>query len=154
MTMAKRHLYKYQGEIESALIMGGVDETGGHVYAIYPHGSTDKLPFATMGSGSLAAMSVMETRYKDDLTEEEAISIAADAIRAGIFNDLGSGGNVDLCVMRPTSTSYLRNYQRPNEVSLLRQQIAVPAPAFSTPRGLARVKSERVELFTTMEIEG
>jgi hypothetical protein len=35
---------------------------------VYPHGSTDTLPFATMGSGSLAAMSVFESRYKEDLT--------------------------------------------------------------------------------------
>lgn len=35
---------------------------------IYPHGSTDTLPFATMGSGSLAAMSVFEAKYKEGLT--------------------------------------------------------------------------------------
>jgi hypothetical protein len=35
---------------------------------VYPHGSTDTLPFATMGSGSLAAMSVFESRYKENLT--------------------------------------------------------------------------------------
>lgn len=30
--------------------------------------STDKLPFVTMGSGSLAAMAVMESGFKDDMT--------------------------------------------------------------------------------------
>lgn len=35
---------------------------------IYPHGSTDTLPFATMGSGSLAAMSVFESKYREGLT--------------------------------------------------------------------------------------
>ena len=35
---------------------------------IYPHGSTDTLPYATMGSGSLAAMSVFESKYKEGLT--------------------------------------------------------------------------------------
>lgn len=39
-----------------------------HDLQIYPHGSTDTLPFATMGSGSLAAMSVFESRYKENLT--------------------------------------------------------------------------------------
>ena len=29
--------------------------------------STDKLPFVTMGSGSLAAMAVMEAEYKDNM---------------------------------------------------------------------------------------
>lgn len=64
-------LYKYQGNVGCALVLGGVDITGPHLYQIYPHGSTDKLPYTTMGSGSLAAMSVLETRYKEDMTIEE-----------------------------------------------------------------------------------
>jgi Proteasome subunit len=50
--------YRYQGQISAALVLGGVDCTGAHLYNIYPHGSSDKLPYVTMGSGSLAAMSV------------------------------------------------------------------------------------------------
>jgi hypothetical protein len=46
--------------------------TGPHLYEIYPHGCTSVLSYSTMGSGSLAAMSVLENEYKDDLTEEEA----------------------------------------------------------------------------------
>lgn len=34
---------------------------------IYPHGSTDTLPFATMGSGSLAAMAIFESKYREGL---------------------------------------------------------------------------------------
>jgi hypothetical protein len=30
---------------------------------------------------------------------EEAIDLVAAAIKAGIFNDLGSGSNVDVCVI-------------------------------------------------------
>ena len=43
-------LFKYQGYIGCALVLGGFDVTGPHLYQIYPHGSTDKLPFTTMGS--------------------------------------------------------------------------------------------------------
>lgn len=43
MTLAKRHLFQYQGQVSAALIMGGVDSTGGHIFSIHPHGSTDKL---------------------------------------------------------------------------------------------------------------
>lgn len=115
MTMLKRMLFKYQGHVSAALILGGVDFTGPHLYTIYPHGSTDKLPYVTMGSGSLAAMAVFESAYKDDLSEEEAKSLVHQAISAGIFNDLGSGSNVDLCVIRKDSVEFLRNYDRPNE---------------------------------------
>ena len=39
----------YQGYLGAALVLGGVDSTGPHLYSIYPHGSTDKLPYVTMG---------------------------------------------------------------------------------------------------------
>lgn len=59
-TLLKRMLYRYQGHVSAALVLGGVDNTGSYIYSIHPHGSTDKLPYTTMGSGSLAAMSVFE----------------------------------------------------------------------------------------------
>ena len=49
-------------------MLGGVDVVGPHLHTIYPHGSTDELPYVTMGSGSLAAMAVFEAKYKKDLT--------------------------------------------------------------------------------------
>ena len=42
-------LFRYQGYIGAALVLGGVDCMGPHLYSIYPHGSTDKLPYVTMG---------------------------------------------------------------------------------------------------------
>ncbi len=66
---------------------------------VYPHGSTDSLPYCTMGSGSLNAMAVFEDGYKEDLSKEEGMELVARAIRSGIFNDLGSGSNVDLCII-------------------------------------------------------
>ena len=38
---------------------------------VYPHGSTDALPYCTMGSGSLNAMAVFEDGYAEDLTREQ-----------------------------------------------------------------------------------
>ena len=48
--------------------------TGSYLYTVYPHGSTDKLPFVTMGSGSLAAMAIFERQYKDDMNRDEVSS--------------------------------------------------------------------------------
>lgn len=106
------------------------------MYQIYPHGSTDTLPYATMGSGSLAAMSVFESKYREGLTvswftvymicalacsrlfctylflysflvqKEEGIKLVCEAVSSGIFNDLGSGSNVDICVITKVCLSY------------------------------------------------
>ncbi|KAJ1659129.1 proteasome core particle subunit beta 2 [Dispira simplex] len=115
MTMLKQYLFRYQGHISAALVLGGFDVTGPHLYTIYPHGSTDKLPFVTMGSGSLAAMAIFESRWRKDMERQDAIDLVNDAIEAGIFNDLGSGSNVDVCVIEKGHVDYLRNYSRPNE---------------------------------------
>lgn len=115
MTMLKQYLFRYQGHIGAALVLGGVDVTGPHLHTIYPHGSTDQLPYVTMGSGSLAAMAIFEARWRAGLEREEGIRLVADAIKSGIFNDLGSGSNVDITVITRGGVEYLRNYETPNE---------------------------------------
>jgi len=109
------HLFKYQGHVGAALIVGGVDRTGNYLCMIYPHGSVDYLPFVTMGSGSLAAMAVFESRWRKDMELEDGKKLVRDAIAAGIFNDLGSGSNVDLCVITKEGVKDLRPYDVANE---------------------------------------
>ncbi len=135
----------YQGHIGAALVLGGVDASGPHLFTIHPHGSTDKLPYVTMGSGSLAAMAVFEARWQPNMEvriyhllyfavaslnhsvdkptslmltsfqRAEALDLVCAAVSAGIFNDLGSGSNVDACVITASHTEMLRNFVRPNE---------------------------------------
>lgn len=108
-------LFRYQGYIETALVVGGVDCKGPHLYNIHPHGSTDKLPFCAMGSGSLNAFSMLESAYKDNMTIDEGKALVTSAIRAGIFNDLASGGNVDICVInKDGKTQLIRPHDEPN----------------------------------------
>ncbi|KAF8037637.1 hypothetical protein BT93_B0491 [Corymbia citriodora subsp. variegata] len=127
LTLLKRHLFNYQGHVQAALVLGGVDVTGPHLHTIYPHGSTDTLPFATMGSGSLAAMSVFESKYREGITKDEGINLVSEAICAGIFNDLGSGSNVDICVITKGHKEYLRNHLLPNsDVYALKREYTFP----------------------------
>jgi 20S proteasome subunit beta 2 len=59
-------------------------------------------------------MSVMTAYHYYWLQEEEGKQLVRDAIAAGIFNDLGSGSNVDVCVIRKGSVDYLRPFDQPN----------------------------------------
>lgn len=141
LTMLKRMLFRYQGHVSAALVLGGVDLHGPHLYTVYPHGSTDRLPYVTMGSGSLAAMAVFETGYKDDLSLEDAKNLVYRGISAGIYNDLGSGGNVDLCIIKRGSTEYLRGfatenarkYRRPSGYAFAPGTTAVLSSKFTRP---------------------
>src|SRR5271156_2571791 len=98
-TQLKQYLFRYQGHIGAYLIVAGVDPTGAHLFSVHAHGSTDKLPYMTLGSGSLAAMGVLECDYRVGLEKEEAMDLVCRAVLAGIWNDLGSGGSVDLVVI-------------------------------------------------------
>ncbi|EJS41658.1 pup1p [Saccharomyces arboricola H-6] len=136
--MLKQHLFKYQGHIGAYLIVAGVDPTGSHLFSIHAHGSTDVGYYLSLGSGSLAAMAVLESHWKQDLTKEEAIQLASDAIQAGIWNDLGSGSNVDVCVMEVgKDAEYLRNYLTPN-VREAKQK------SYKFPRGTTAVLKESI----------
>lgn len=43
---------------------------------------------------------VFETGFKENMNEEEAVELVKQAILAGVFNDLGSGSNVDVTVIK------------------------------------------------------
>jgi len=133
-TMLKRMLFRYQGHVSAALVLGGMDCNGPSLYTVYPHGSTDSLPYVTMGSGSLAAMAIFEAEYKSQMTLEEAKALVHAAIMAGINNDLGSGGSVDMMVINNEGNTPLRNYDRPNQRKSKRD--------YSFPRGTTTVLSK------------
>jgi len=136
--LVKQMLFRYQGHISTYLIMGGVDSTGPHIYETAAHGSTSKVPFAAMGSGTLAAMSVLEGGWKEGLEEEEAKQLVRDAIAAGIFNDMGSGSNVDLVVIKENdNVQNLRNYEKANIKATRRQK-------YKYPKGTTEILSESV----------
>jgi 20S proteasome subunit beta 2 len=148
MTMLKQMLHRYQGHVSAALVLGGVDCTGAHLYTVFPHGSTDKLPYVTMGSGSLAAMAVFEAGYKEGLDKEQAMNLVHHAIRAGIFNDLGSGSNVDLAVLTRDGTEIHRGYDVANPRRYRSER------GYPFPRGTTTVLSEtiRARIVVTDEI--
>lgn len=137
MTLLKQHLFRHQGYIGAYLVVAGCDPTGTHLFTVHAHGSTDKLPYVTMGSGSLAAMSVFETQWKADMTQAEAVKLASDAILAGIFNDLGSGSNVDVAIITKDKTTLKRNYIKPNEKSAKLQ-------SYAYPKGTTAVLNEKI----------
>jgi hypothetical protein len=43
------------------------------------------------------------------------MKLVRDAIAAGIFNDLGSGSNVDLCIITKDKVEYIRPYDEANK---------------------------------------
>ena len=144
LTMLKQHLFRYQGHIGAYLVVGGIDPTGPHLFTVAAHGSTDKLPYVTMGSGSLAAMSVFETKWREGMSRDEALELAKEAIEAGIFNDLGSGSNVDAVYIEPEKAYMIRGLSKPNERAKKEQ-------VYKFPRGTTAVLGQRVQNLVDVE---
>eukprot|EP00919_Chromeraceae_sp_WS-2016_P062642 GHVR01148278.1.p1 GENE.GHVR01148278.1~~GHVR01148278.1.p1 ORF type:complete len:278 (+),score=50.51 GHVR01148278.1:36-869(+) len=121
--MISNTLHRYQGHLSCALVVGGVDINGPSLYMVYPHGSTDMVPFTSMGSGSLCAMSMLETGYRDNMSTDEASKLVASAIKAGILNDLGSGSQVDVTVITKEGVQTTLAYDCPVPITRLPRHV-------------------------------
>ncbi|XP_006878738.1 PREDICTED: proteasome subunit beta type-10 [Elephantulus edwardii] len=111
----RQTLFRFRGHVGASLIVGGVDVLGPQLYSVYPHGSYSRLPFAALGSGQDAAMAMLEDRFQPNMTLEDAQGLLVEAITAGILGDLGSGGNVDACVITGAGAKLLRTLSSPTE---------------------------------------
>lgn len=108
-SICQKILYEHKGFLSAALIIGGLDFNGSHLFAVYPHGSSEKVPFVSLGSGSLAATSILDNNFKKNLNLNGALLILQESIKAGIYNDTGSGGSIDLCIITKKNIKFIRN---------------------------------------------
>ncbi|CQR49933.1 MULTISPECIES: proteasome endopeptidase complex subunit beta [Haloferax] len=80
-------------------ILGGVDETGPHIYSIDPAGSILEEEYTVTGSGSQYALGVLEQEFEDGLSIDEAKQVATKAIRSAVERDLASGNGINIAVV-------------------------------------------------------
>lgn len=81
------------------LILGGYDQTGGHIYSLDAAGGAIPDKYTAGGSGSPYVFGVLEDLYKDDLTVDEGIDIAIRAVKAAKSRDSASGGMTNIAVI-------------------------------------------------------
>ena len=81
------------------LILGGYDNSGGHVYSLDAAGGAIPDKYTAGGSGSPYVFGVLEDLYKDDLSVDEGIDIAVRAIKASKSRDSASGGMTNIAVI-------------------------------------------------------
>mmetsp|Transcript_8867 Transcript_8867/g.17643 ORF Transcript_8867/g.17643 Transcript_8867/m.17643 type:complete len:476 (-) Transcript_8867:819-2246(-) len=118
----RSQLQKTRGALGVNLLVGGYEYGLQRAYlaAVHPHGSMDVVTYAALGSGGLAATGVLESRYPQlgcsECTIEEGIRLAVDAVKAGIDNDLGSGSQVDVCVISADGVMYRRAIVKEEEL--------------------------------------
>jgi proteasome beta subunit len=77
-------------------ILGGIDDEGHHVYSIDPAGGVMGDDYTVTGSGMQLAYGTLEQEFEEGLSNDEASTIAARAIKSAVERDTGSGNGVFL----------------------------------------------------------
>jgi len=81
------------------VLVGGVDETGPHVFSLDPFGSLTEEKCVATGSGSPVAYGVLEDKFRDGMTVEEALPIVVKAVDAAMKRDAASGDSFNVAVI-------------------------------------------------------
>jgi proteasome beta subunit len=82
------------------LVVGGHDRSGFHLYSIDPLGGyEEERRFTATGSGSPMAYGVLEAEWKDGMSREEGLRIAARAINSARERDVMSGGPLQAVII-------------------------------------------------------
>jgi len=81
----------------SHFVMAGFDQTGCHLYDIFPDGTISICPeYISSGSGSSMVYGVLETLFKTDMSFDEAKELAVKCINSSIKRDSASGNGIDI----------------------------------------------------------
>ncbi|MBS7632237.1 archaeal proteasome endopeptidase complex subunit beta [Candidatus Bathyarchaeota archaeon] len=81
------------------VLIGGVDDTGAHVFSLDPFGSLTEEKLVSTGSGSPVAYGVLEDEFKDGISVKEGLPIIAKAVNAAMKRDAASGNNYNIVVI-------------------------------------------------------
>ncbi|MDE1848956.1 MAG: proteasome subunit beta [Nanoarchaeota archaeon] len=84
--------------VESAFILAGVDENGEVSLYEVTAGFLTKIKdyTASVGSGLMYVLGLLERQYKKDMTVKEGVELAKEAIKSSTQRDIGSGNGMDI----------------------------------------------------------
>ena len=77
-------------------LIGGVDDTGGHIFALDPLGSMMEERFVSTGSGSPVAYGVLESEWHEDMSVKDSTPVLVRAINSAMKRDSASGDSFDV----------------------------------------------------------
>lgn len=84
------------------VLVGGVDDTGPHIFALDPLGSLTEEKCVATGSGSPVAYGILEDKYKEDMKIKNLLSIVVHAVDAAMKRDAASGDSFDVSIIDET----------------------------------------------------
>ncbi|MCJ7714087.1 archaeal proteasome endopeptidase complex subunit beta [Candidatus Bathyarchaeota archaeon] len=98
--------------LSTQVLIGGVDDTGPHLFNLDPYGSLTEEKSVATGSGSPLAYGVLEDKYKEGMTIEELLPIIVKAVQSAMKRDVASGDNYNITVINTDGYSELTNEEK------------------------------------------
>jgi len=96
------------------VLVGGVDDTGSHVFNLDPFGSLTEEKCVATGSGSPVAYGVLEDKYKQDASVKDMLSMVVRAVDSAMKRDAGSGDSFDVSVIDKKGYRELNDREKKN----------------------------------------
>lgn len=81
------------------VLIGGVDDTGPHVFSLDPFGSLTEEKCVATGSGSPIAYGVLEDKYKEDMYAKEVLPVIVKSVDSAMKRDAASGDSFNVAVI-------------------------------------------------------
>ncbi len=85
--------------LATQVLIGGVDDTGPHVYNLDPYGSLTEEKSVSTGSGSPIAYGILEDNYHEGMSITELLPIIVRAVNAAMKRDVASGDSYNITVI-------------------------------------------------------
>jgi proteasome beta subunit len=81
------------------VLVGGVDDTGPHVFSIDPFGSMTEEKYVSTGSGSPVTYGILEEKFREGAMVKEMLPVIAIAVNASMKRDAASGDSFNIVVI-------------------------------------------------------
>lgn len=104
-----------------ALVIGGMDPEGGHVYSLDAAGGAIEDTYVTTGSGSPYVYGVLEDNYKEGLSSSEGVDLAIRSLTAAMKRDAASGDGIDIAIINKKEFKQLSD----NEIAERKKKLGI-----------------------------
>ncbi|MCW4029706.1 MAG: archaeal proteasome endopeptidase complex subunit beta [Candidatus Bathyarchaeota archaeon] len=85
--------------LATQVLVGGIDDSGPHVFNLDPYGSLTEEKSVSTGSGSPLAYGILEDKYREGMTISEMLPTIAKAVNAAMKRDVASGNSYNIIVI-------------------------------------------------------
>jgi len=100
--------------IVTQVLVGGVDDTGHHIFNLDPFGSLTEEKCVATGSGSPIAYGVLEDEYKEDALIKGLLPVVVRAVNSAMKRDSASGDSFDVAIINEKGFRELSEEEKKN----------------------------------------